>query len=309
MNKLASKPKLIIDTDPGHDDALALLMLLKSEKFDIRAITTVAGNASIDNVTRNAQAILNLVDSKIPVYSGRPEPLKRKLITAVVHGSNGLAGLDTSKTEVSPTGDAPERLINIVRGTPGEVTILALGPLSNLARALQIDPALPALIKEVVIMGGAIQVPGNKNRVAEFNFFVDPEAADIVLRSNMRKTLLPLDVCITTSLKIEDFKTIADKHLRAKLLPMMHHFLKGLRKDETQAGILAYDALAGYILLNPQAFHFTDMDVVVETRGEHTFGMSVAERRELKIGKCNIRVATAIDRQQFRQDFFKILSQ
>lgn len=306
--KALIKTKLIIDTDPGHDDALAILMLLKSGQFDIQAVTTVAGNSDIENVTRNAQAILDLVNCNAPIFSGGPGPLKRKLVTAVVHGEDGLAGLDTSQTQFQLSGDAPERIVQAVRKFPGQMTVLALGPLSNIARAFQIDPELPSLIKELVIMGGAIAVPGNKNRVAEFNFFVDPEAADIVLRSVATKTLLPLDVCVTTALNIRDFQKLPDAPLRQALLPMMEHFLAGLRKDETQAGILAYDALAAYILLNRQAYIFNMMDVAVETKGEYTVGMSVAERRENKIGKRNINVAIGLDKQKFRQDFFELLS-
>jgi inosine-uridine nucleoside N-ribohydrolase len=303
-----NQPKLIIDTDPGHDDALAILMLLKSGRFDLHAVTTVAGNSTIENVTRNAQAILDLVGDKVSVFSGKSDPLKRKLVTAVVHGPDGLAGLDASQTNFHQSGDAPEKMIEIVRKFPGEVTVLALGPLSNIARAFQLDPSLPPLIKELVIMGGAIAVPGNKNRVAEFNFFVDPEAADIVFRSQAAKTLLPLDVCATAALDIKDFKKLPDSALRRVLLPMMECFLARLHTDEARPGILACDALAAYILLNRQAFTFESMDVVIETKGQHTFGMSVAERRELKPGKCNVEVATGLVRQKFRNDFFDILS-
>lgn len=307
--KTSAKPKLIIDTDPGHDDALAILMLLKSGRFDLEAVTTVAGNSSIENVTRNAQAILDLAGSDTPVFSGQPRPLKRKLVRAVVHGPDGLAGFDTSQTQFRLSGDAPEKIVEIVRKLPNEVTILAIGPLTNIARAFQIDAQLPSLIKELVIMGGAIAVAGNKNRVAEFNFFVDPEAANIVFRSKVTKTLLPLDICVTTALDLKDFRKLPKGPLRTALLPMMRHFIMGLRKAETQAGILAYDALAGYILLNRPAFNFRPMDIVIETIGEHTFGMCVAERRELHIGTCNVNVATDLDREQFRQDFFEMLSQ
>jgi hypothetical protein len=106
-----TKPKLIIDTDPGHDDALALLMLLLSEQFEVLAVTTVAGNASIEKVTRNTQAILDLIGSSLPVYSGMSQPLKRDLVTAVVHGESGLAGFDTSQTDFQLTVDAPQKIV------------------------------------------------------------------------------------------------------------------------------------------------------------------------------------------------------
>lgn len=306
--KITQKPKLLIDTDPGHDDALALLMLLKSGRFDLQAVTTVAGNSTIENVTRNTQAILDLVNSKVPVFSGKRHPLKRKLVQAVVHGESALDGLDTTKTKFALTGDAPERIVEIVRASPGEVTLLAIGPLSNIARAFMLDPELPKLIPEIIIMGGAIRVPGNKNRVAEFNFFVDPDAADIVLRADVVKTLVTLDICGTVVLKCSDFEAIADRATREALLPLMEHFQQGILADEKIPGILPYDALAAYVLLNRQAFTFEPLDVVVETEGQHTFGMSVAELRKYAVPEPNVQVATSLDRDVFRKDFFTLLS-
>lgn len=157
-----TKPKLIIDTDPGHDDALAILMTVLSNQFDILAITTVAGNATIEKVTRNAKAILNLIDADIPIFSGMSQPLKRKLITAVVHGESGLAGFSTTDTAFSLSSNAPQKLVEMVNKYPNEITILALGPLSNIARAVTLDSSFSTKIKQLVIMGGAINVPGNK---------------------------------------------------------------------------------------------------------------------------------------------------
>jgi len=308
MNKQRPKPKLIIDTDPGHDDALAILMLLRSKRFDVQAVTTVAGNSSIENVTRNAQAILDLADSKAPVFSGGPEPLERTLVQAVVHGADGLAGFDTGGTKFRLTGDAPEKIVEIVRRFPGEVTILAIGPLTNIARAFQLDPELPSLIPELAIMGGAIAVPGNKNRVAEFNFFVDPEAADIVFRADVPKTLVPLDLCTQVVLQLDDFRAVQDKQLQTLLMPMMEHFIEGLMGDEGTTGILAYDALAGYLLLNRAAFILQPTNVQIETKGNLTAGMSVAERRPYKAETPNVQVATGLDQARFRKDFFNLLS-
>jgi len=308
MKKLAEKEKIIIDTDPGHDDALAILMLLKSGRFDLQAVTTVAGNSGIENVTRNAQSILNLAESQAPVFSGAPSPLKRQLVTAVVHGPDGLDGFDTSQTSFELTDNAPQKIVEIARRFPNKVTILAIGPLTNIAKALQLEPELPQLVPQIVIMGGAIAVPGNKNRVAEFNFFVDPEAADIVFRSSLTKILVPLDLCLTTAFQLADFRAIKNERLRAALLPMMQRFIQGLRQDEGTSGILAYDALAGYFLLNRTAFMLQPMNIEIETRGRLTSGMSVAERRPYKPVPANVLVAVDVDRQAFRQDFVKHLS-
>lgn len=303
-----NKPKLIIDTDPGHDDALAILMTILSNQFDVLAITTVAGNATIEKVTRNAQAILDLIGSHVPVFSGVDKPLKRKLVTAVVHGESGMAGFDTTNTDFEITENAPQRLVELVKARPSEITILALGPLSNVARAIQIDSKFTKRVNQLVIMGGAIDVPGNKNRVAEFNFFVDPEAADVVFQSNIPKVLVPLDVCNEVVLRVEDFQKIKNESLKSILIPMMKHFVTGLTTDEGTTGILIYDALAAYYLFNPNAFTLELMDVVIETQGKYTFGMSVSEKRPHKVENTNVEVVTNIDNQQFRQDFLKILS-
>src|SRR3989339_812259 len=188
------KRKIIIDTDPGHDDALAIMLIEKSELFDVQAITTNAGNSTIQNTTNNARYVLDLIGSTTPLYSGAATPLKRALIQAEVHGEGGLAGAVITKQEPL-TGSAVDQIIDIVKRDPGQISILTLGPLTNIAEALIKDSSLASEIQEVVMMGGAIAVPGNKNRVAEFNIFVDPDAADIVFRAPVKKVLVPLDAC------------------------------------------------------------------------------------------------------------------
>lgn len=303
-----TKRKLIIDTDPGHDDALALLLLIKSGLFDIQAITTVAGNGDITTVTRNAQAILDAAGVRLPVFSGRPAPLRRKLVLANVHGASGLDGLDTSNTKFTLTGDAPERIVEFVRASPGEVSIVAIGPLSNIARAFTIDPELPQLVDQLVIMGGAIKHPGNKNRVAEFNFFVDPDAANIVMQSGAKMSLVPLDLCYATLLRLDIFRQLADGKLKHMLMPLMEHFLRGLKQYEAVDGIAAFDALAAYLLMNPSAFTVEPMDIQVEISGKLTRGMAVAERRAYATPQPNIDVAVQLDQQAFEEELIDILS-
>lgn len=300
-------PKLIIDTDPGHDDALALLLTIKSKQFDILAITTVAGNSTITNVTRNAQAIIDLTKNELPIFSGSTQPLSRKLITAVVHGESGMAGFDTTKTKFSLTNNAAEKIIELVKKNPNEITILALGPLTNIGRALQIDPSIAKQIKKLVIMGGAINVPGNKNRVAEFNFFVDPEAASLVFESQIPKVLVSLDACNQVVLQVTDFKKINNPKLKNILLPMMIEFFAGLTTDEGTKGILVYDALAAFFLIDATAFRLKKMNIVIETKGEHTFGMSVAERRSYKKVKPNVEVVIKVDQKKFLKKFLNVL--
>lgn len=300
--------KIIIDTDAGHDDVLAMMLLIKSRKVDVFGITTVAGNSTIENTTRNTAFTLDLLGKRdIPIYSGYARPLKRKLITAVVHGKSGLDGVDTSKTEFNLTRDAHLRVIELVRSNPHKITILTLGPLTNIARAFTADPRLPLLIKEIVIMGGAIDVCGNKNRVAEFNMFVDPEAANIVFRAGVPKVLVPLDPCNEIVLFESDFEKLKGSFLYQPLKNMMKPFIEGLERKEGVKGALVYDAIAAYYLINPGVFKLEPMDIVIETKGEHTFGMTVVEKRASKKKIFNIKVVTKVERKKFVEDLFKTL--
>jgi len=300
--------KVIIDTDPGHDDALALMLMCKSKLFDIKAITTVAGNSTIDNVTKNAVFIVNLLDrTDLPIFSGESKPLKRNLIQAVVHGKSGLDGFDITNTEYKLTNNASDEIIKLVKKYPKEITILTLGPLSNIARAIITNPELPFLIKQIVIMGGAVDVAGNKNRVAEFNMFVDPEAADIVFRSKAAKVLVPLDCCNEVVLYNSSFNNLKGSDLYKPISLMMASYMAGIEKDEGVKGALVYDALAAYYLINPKAFVLESMDIVIETSGEYTFGMTVVEKRVNKVKKTNVKVVMRVDKKQFINDFIKLL--
>lgn len=305
---MLNKPKLIIDTDAGHDDVMALLLLFKSQEYDIQAITTVAGNTTIENATRNTAYTLDLVGRRdVPIFSGRANPLKRKLIKAVVHGESGLDGVDLSKTVFKLTKDADKKLIELITNNPG-ITVLTLGPLTNLARAFLEKPAIISKISKLIIMGGAINVVGNKNRVGEFNMVVDPDAADIVFKTPIKKVLIPIDICNDMLLPQKTFQALKGNSLYMPVMDMMKKFIEGIEKDEGVKGALIYDAVAAYYLLKPNAFELTPMDIVIETQGEHTFGMTVVERRKNKPINNNVEVALKVNKKEFIKDFFKYLN-
>lgn len=298
---------ILIDTDPGHDDALAIILAVKSGQFNIAAITTVAGNSNIENTTRNARYILKLLDREdIPVYSGAEKPLARELVQAVVHGKSGLEGIDpTNPAEL--TGDGVDQIISIIEKT-SDVTIVTLGPLTNIAQAIQKTPDVMERVKEIVMMGGAIQVPGNKNRVAEFNVFVDPEAADVVFRFPVKKTLVPLDACNHVQLRLEDFEKIANPILRKPILAMMKPFIENISVDEGVKAALVYDALTIYYLLNSSVCKTNNYDIIVETKGEITRGMTVADLRT-RVGKEeNVTVVEHIPAESSKKDFIAFLN-
>lgn len=300
------RKNIIIDTDPGHDDILAIMLLVKSNLFKIRGITTVAGNSDIQNVTNNARFVIELLEKDIPLYSGSRKPLKRKLVKAVVHGKNGLAGIKEIKKE-SLNNLAVEKIIEIVRNNPNKISLVVLGPETNIAKAFLKDKELPNLIKEIIVMGGAFNVPGNKSRVAEFNIFVDPEAAEIVFNSKVKKVIVPLDVCNDIYFKLNDFNKLKGTKLYKPLSSMMKEFLKGISKDEGVERILVYDVLAAYYLINPKAFLLEKADVRIETKGKFTSGMTVIEARKQAKKDFNVNVVKKIDRKKFVKDFIDIL--
>lgn len=303
--------KIIIDTDPGHDDAMALLMLLASDKVEILAIVTVAGNSTIENTTRNAKYILSLVRERresgnIPIFSGAEKPLVRDLVVAKVHGASGLEGSGAELLEAQKTQEtACDKIIEIVKQNPGEITLLTLGPLTNIAKAFQKEPSLPNMIKRMVIMGGAVSVCGNKSRTAEFNFFVDPEAAKMVFEASIEKVLIPLDACNEIILPKESIEDIKEKagDIGETLANMLLPYVDNLKKFDNMNGALMYDPLAAYYLINPDAFKLEDMDIVIETKGEHTFGMSVAEKRSGAKKSPDAKVAVEINGEEFISDF------
>ncbi len=202
--------RIIIDTDPGVDDALAIFLALKSPEVKVEAITPVAGNVPLDLTLPNALRLLEIAGrSDIPVAAGASRPLKRRLVTAAyVHGNNGLAGVEFPEPKTKPVAESAQQLIRrIVRQSPGEVSIIAIGPLTNLALAFRDDPQLPSQIRSVTIMGGSLS-GGNITPAAEFNSYVDPEAAQVVYRSGARITMIGLDVTRKAALSEEQIRML-----------------------------------------------------------------------------------------------------
>lgn len=189
--------RAVIDTDPGIDDAVAILHALSSPAFDILGLTTVAGNIGIETTTRNAGRILALAGrGDIPVIAGAPAPLSRKgFDTADIHGDDGLGGVRFPEPAVPPLADAVEWLAGLLMREPeGSIDILALGPLTNIARLVSDYPEAARRMRRLIAMGGAVDEPGNVGPRAEFNIAADPEAADIVFRAGLETVLVPLDV-------------------------------------------------------------------------------------------------------------------
>ena len=303
------KRKLIIDTDPGHDDAMALMLACKSPELNVLAVTTVCGNSTIENTTRNARFILDALSRPdIPVYAGADKPLARDLIQAVVHGESGLDGAELPNAE-PVKGDAVDHILDLVRTNPKQITIVTLGPMTNIAAAISRDPETMKLVKRIVSMACAIAVPGNKNRVAEFNVFVDPEAADIVMRSPIPKTIVPLDASNHVVMREAHIGRIKNRKLRALLSAILKPYIANILEDAGIRGALMYDPLTIFYILQPESCSMTRLSIQIETKGHITRGMSVADRRTVKDDeKPNATVVMHIKANAFLDRFIRSLS-
>ena len=305
MNLQKNKIRLWIDTDPGHDDVMALLMLVPDPRIEIVGVSTVFGNASLPQVTRNARFILQAANrSDIPIYAGADKPLVRDQIKADVHGESGFDGVIMKMSEEVIVDEAQDKLAQAILASPQPITILALGPLTNIAKLFSNRPDLVDKVEKIVMMGGAISVPGNKSRVAEFNIFCDPEAAEIVFNLPIEKILVPLDPCNQIVLTETDINNLSAGKIGKILKRALKPYVENICIFEGVKGALMYDPIAAYVLLEPDAFKMELMDVRVETLSKGlTYGMTVAERRAVAPREENMKVVTEVDRQRFVDDF------
>lgn len=284
----ATDPKpVVIDTDPGVDDALALLLALASPELSIEAITTVAGNVPIEATTRNALRTLAASGVSTPprVHAGCDRPIRRDLVTAAhVHGEDGLggAGKDLELAAASKT-HAVDAIIEMVSRRPGEITLIALGPLTNIATAILRDPTTMALTREIIAMGGAIAHPGNVTAVAEYNFYADPEAAQIVVRSGIALTLAPLDATMQLRLpqaELECRTAVSDRPAAAFVSAILGRYFDFKETRSADPVCILHDPLAVALALDSTPIALESYQADVETDGKLTTGMLVVDRRE-----------------------------
>jgi purine nucleosidase/pyrimidine-specific ribonucleoside hydrolase len=318
--------RLVIDTDPGIDDALALLLAFGSPGARVEAITTVAGNVDVDRATVNACRILDVVKPPAPprIAKGAATPLRRPLATAsAVHADDGLGGLDRYH---EPDGrprypdpplplemrDGADLILEMAARHGRDLTLVALGPLTNVALALQRDVAALRGIGRLVVMGGAVGVPGNVTPAAEFNFYVDPEAAAAVLGADLPVELVPLDVTRRVELSEGD---LAARLARAAspvarfVGDFARHGLEFARAHR-DGGIALHDPLAVGVALDPSLVAFEALRVEVECEGRLTRGLSLADRRPVRVrgrARPNARVAMAVDAPRFLRLFLERL--
>jgi inosine-uridine nucleoside N-ribohydrolase len=271
-----SPSRVIIDTDPGVDDALALLLAMRSAELKIEGITAVAGNVPLELTLPNALRMVEISGRpEIPVAAGAKGPLLRRLVTATyAHGENGLGGAVFPEPKLKPVAQpAAEFIREMVHQYPGAITLITIGPLTNIAAALNSDAALAEMIRGLVMMGGSLS-GGNITPAAEFNIYVDPEAARIVFQSGIPITMVGLDVTRKTSLTDDHVRELesAQNPVSQAAATIARNALNHNRERGFLVGPNMHDSLAVAGFLDPSILQFEDYYVDVETSGELTAG-------------------------------------
>lgn len=276
--------RIIIDTDPGQDDAVAILLALASpDEIEVLGITAVAGNVPLPLTQRNARIVCELAGrTDVPVYAGCAAPLKRKLVTAEhVHGRTGLDGPDLPEpTMPLAEGHAVDFIIDTLRREPaGTVTLCPLGPLTNIATAFSRAPDIVERVARIVLMGGAYFEVGNITPTAEFNIYVDPEAADIVFKSGAKIVVMPLDVthkALVTKARNDAFRALGTP-VGIAVAQMTDFFERFDKEKYGSAGAPLHDPCVTAYLIRPELFSGRHINVMVETGSDLTLGMTVAD--------------------------------
>ncbi|SEQ04218.1 purine nucleosidase [Devosia sp. YR412] len=304
--------KIIIDTDPGQDDAVAILLALASpEELDVLGVVAVAGNIGLHHNANNARKIVELAGKRdVPVYAGCARPMRRHLVTAEhVHGDTGMNGPDLPDPTIPLQAQHGVDYIidTLMAAEPGTITLCTLGPLTNIGMALIKQPAIAERIQEIVMMGGAYFEVGNITPAAEFNIYVDPEAADVVLRSGVPITMLPLDV--THQIQSTPERLAAIRAIGNKSGQAVYDMLTFSESFDLQkygwAGAPLHDPTVIAYLLQPDLFEGRHCNVTVETASELTVGMTVADYWHVT-GK--VKNATYL-RNGNAEGFFKLLTE
>jgi purine nucleosidase len=309
--------RIILDCDPGIDDALAIFLALASPEIQFEAITTVNGNVPVEFTTRNALALLELTDrADIPVARGCARPLLNTPVLAdEVHGTNGLGGVILPEPHLQPLEKhATDVIIETVMAAPGEITLVATGPLTNLAVALQREPRLAQAVREVVIMGGAVRVPGNITPCAEFNIFVDPHAAHVVLHAGWPLRIVSLDTTEQTLLKREPIVQLAasGKPILELMRGMIDYYCDIFGGARGFDAIHMHDPLCMAAVFRPDLITWEEAYVDVELTGTLTMGETVGyfARSDKPLPHApNARVSVAVDAENFIQLFIERITQ
>ena len=300
--------KIIYDTDPGIDDALGLLLLAASPEIDLLAITVTHGNTSQEKCLNNALKLVEFTCiTKVPVARGAEEPLVKELSVAEeTHGEGGLGYAILPKSAISPCSElAHDLIIRVVRENPGEVTLLCVGPMTNIALAFLKAPEIVSKVRRIVSMGGAIHYPGNVTPQAEYNVFCDPEAFEIVLKSGIDFTLVPLDVTYQCILTIDHLKKITEarSEIRNFIFDSTRFYMEFHEDYQGIKGCAINDPLAAAILLDPTLVKNRDYYLTIELTSPTSKAKTIADHYGLLKFAPNAKVSMEVDVERFMELF------
>lgn len=297
---------IFIDTDPGVDDSLALMLACLSPQLRVLGVSTVYGNSNLANTTRNALTILQLLGQDIPVYRGANKPLKNKAVAASSHGDNGLGGFALEKVLLQPSPlSLLKALDQLTREIPAQsLRVICLGPTTNLARIAKLKPDLLSKIKDITILGGVFGEPGNITPVAEFNVINDPTALSILLDAPVTKTIIPINICRKVLFTLDELSSLNNQVLSGSLSQITKNYIKYYQENEVFGGFkggVMYDLLAVSYVLRPEVFLTQKSCVQVETNPGPAFGQTTLNPAL----SPNCTVVTDVDAEAVKKMFIE----
>ena len=301
-NKKMEKRKIIIDCDPGHDDAIAILMAANNPKLDLLGITIVAGNQTLEKTCKNGLNVCQALNIKVPIYAGVPLPMVREQVVAAnVHGETGLDGPVFGPLKIKAEDNiAISYIIETLMASDGDITLVPVGPLTNIAMAMRIEPRIIPKIQEIVLMGGAYSI-GNFTPSAEFNFYADPEAAHVVFTSGAPIVMMGLDLTnqtICTKDIIKRMEAIGNK-ASALFSDIMNFVLKSQKEAFGLDGGPLHDATCIAYLTEPSLFTVKSMYTEIDIKSELCYGRSVCDVLDVLKKPHNTKVGMNIDVDEF----------
>lgn len=296
--------KIILDCDPGHDDAIAMLLAYGHPEIDLVAITTVAGNQTLSKVTRNAQSVATVIGMRdVPIAQGCDRPLIRtQEVAPTIHGESGMEGprLREPTTQIEPLHAVQLIIDTVMSHEPGDITLVPTGALTNIALAVRLEPRIIERVREVVLMGGGYHV-GNWSAVAEFNIKIDPEAAHIVFGAGWPVTMVGLDLthqALATPEVAEKVRAVGTEPAQF-VLELFEFFGKAYKENQDFDYPPVHDPCAVAYLIDPQVMTTRKAPIAIELTGTETLGMTVADFRGQPPADCPTQVAVQLDFDRF----------
>jgi inosine-uridine nucleoside N-ribohydrolase len=305
-----TKP-VIIDCDPGHDDAIALFLALASEELDVLGVTTVAGNSTLENTTRNALSVMELTGRRdVPIAVGAAAPLKRPLVVAEsVHGTSGLDGPELPTTAIQPIdGHAIDLMAEAISSSSDPVTLIPTGPLTNIAMLMESNPGVLENVSEIVFMGGAVEL-GNVTPNAEFNIYVDPEAAEIVLSSGLPITMIGLEVTHQALFGSQEAELLRGRNSVCTFVAeLLDFFVANHPRTYSSPGAPVHDVVAVAHVIDPTLVTTERCGVRIDTTDGLGRGRTVVDRWHVTDWQATVNVGFGLDCDAFSDLLFERLA-